>query len=175
MELSNLAASMTSARTSMSHDAFEQAAVALGARRNEVREAFQARTATQLRVITERIVTGQSLSDADVEIARHWIVGDADSYLRHENNLREWTAEYERLEKVLAGYEGRQLHETDLLELKGILEDAVRVAHDISNHLEKQERVARFDAMFQDPAHWSPEDRQRLAGLLRGKLDSPNR
>jgi hypothetical protein len=62
-----------------------------------------------------------------------------------------------------------------LLELKGILEDAVRVAHDIANYLEKQERVERFDAITSDQASWTREDRQRLAGLLLGKLESPNR
>jgi hypothetical protein len=175
MELSNVTAGMASARASMSHEAFEQAAMALGARRSQVREAFQARTATHLRVMVERLSSGQTLSADDLLIARHWIVGDADSYLRHENNLQEWTREYARLEEVIAGYEGRPLDEGELLEVKGILEDAVRVAHDIANYLEKRERVERFDAITSDQASWTREDRQRLAGLLLGKLDSPNR
>jgi hypothetical protein len=175
MELSNVTSSMASARTSMSHEAFERAAMALGARRNEVREAFQARTATHLRVVTERIASGQSLSDDDLALVRQWIVGDADSYLHHEGDLDEWTAEHARLETALADYEGRSLNEGDLLELKGILEDAVRVAHDIANFLEKRERVNRFEEMMADRDRWSTEDRQRLAGLLRGKLESPNR
>ena len=175
MQLSNVTDSMASALASMSHEAFDQAALALGARRNEVREAFQAHTATRLRVMIERIGSGQTLSEDELEIVRHWIVGDADSYLRVENNLSDWTHEYERLEGVLAGYEGRTLGEGDLLELKGVLEDAVRVAHDIANHLEKVERVQRFEAMIADQQNWTREDRQRLGGLLRGKLESPNR
>lgn len=175
MELSNVTSSMSSARAAMSYDAFERSALALGARRNEVREAFQAGTATHLRVIMERIASGQPLSDEDVATIRQWIVGDADSYLRHESDLEGWTEEYARLEGVLAGYEGRPLTEGDLLELKGILEDAVRVAHDIANLLEKRERVQRFDGMIRDRDSWSREDRQRLAGLLKGKLESSNR
>lgn len=175
MELSNVTESMASARASMSHEAFERAALSLGARQSEVREAFQARTATRLRVMTERINSGQVLSEDDIQIVRHWIVGDADSYLRAENNLSDWTEEYDRLQQVLAGFEGRALNEADLLELKGIIEDAVRVAHDISNHLEKAERVARFEEMISDQAGWSRDDRQRLTGLLLGKLGSPNR
>lgn len=175
MDLSNVTASMATARTSMSHEAFEMAAHTLGTRRGEIREAFQSRTASRLRVMIERIGSGQVLSDEDLQIVRDWIVGDADSYLRAENNLDEWTGEYDRLQQVLAGYEGRPLRDDELLELKGILEDAVRVAHDIANHLEKVERVRRFEELVRDQPNWSPEDRQRLASLLLGKLESPNR
>jgi hypothetical protein len=175
MELSNVTASMATARASMSHDAFERAAMSLGNRQGEIREAYQANTATRLRVMTERIASGQVLSDEELQIVRDWIVGDADSYLRAENNIQDWMTEYDRLQGVLAEYEGRPLVEVELLELKGILEDAVRVAHDISNHLEKEERVKRFEEMFRDQANLSRDDRQRLAGLLIGKLESPNR
>ncbi len=175
MELSNITESMATARASMSHEAFERAALSLGVRQGEIREAFQARTATRLRVMTERIASGQHLSDEELQIVRDWIVGDADSYLRAENNIQDWTAEYDRLQGVLADYEGRPLRESELQELKGILEDAVRVAHDISNHLEKEERVRRFEEMFRDQGKLSRDDRQRLAGLLMGKLESPNR
>ncbi|MEJ2541437.1 MAG: hypothetical protein P8188_15955 [Gemmatimonadota bacterium] len=174
MNMTNLTPGMSTARRSMTAEAFQESAFALGRQRIAIRETLQAMTSEQILGVLERLASRQDPSPDDLEIVRMWIVGDADSYLRQENNFDDWVAEYERLEDVIAGYEGRACTESELLELKGILEDAVRVAHDIANYLEKKERVEQFESAVHAGTNWDRDRRETLLQILRGKLQSAN-
>ena len=87
-----------------------------------------------------------------------------------ENDFREWQAEFRRLSGVLERYEGQELSPPALVELQGVLEDAVRVTADISNFLEKKERIERF---HQDINNFTPEDAKFLISMLKSMLYSP--
>ena len=174
MEITRLTSGMSAARDAMSADTFQQSAFTLGRHRTGIREALQSITSDRILDVLQRLAAGDHPSPDDLRVVRLWIVGDADSYLRQENNFEDWVAEFERLQGVIGRYEGRSLDEGELLELKGILEDAVRVAHDIANYLEKRERVQQFEATVEATRSWDRDSRDTLLRILRGKLESPN-
>jgi len=175
MEITRLTSGMSTARDRMSADAFQQSATTLGGVRSHVRETLQSMTSDQVLRVLERLASRQEPSEEDLALVRMWIVGDAESYLRQENNFDDWLVEYERLESVLRTYESRDCSETELLELTGILEDALRVAHDIANYLEKHERIEQFETAVRASNTWDQGRRDVLLQILRGKLESPNR
>ena len=174
MDTTRLTPGMNAAREAMTADAFQQSAFGLGRQRTAIRETLQSITSDQILGVLERLAAGAQPSPEDLQLVRMWIVGDADSYLRQENNFQDWVAEFDRLKGVIGRYEGRPCSEAELLELKGILEDAVRVAHDIANYLEKRERVHQFEATVEASHAWDGAAREALLRILRGKLESPN-
>jgi hypothetical protein len=174
MDTTRLTPGMNTAREAMTADAFQQSAFAMGRRKTAIRETLQSITSEQILGVLERLAAGAHPSPEDLQLVRMWIVGDAESYLRQENNFQDWVAEFDRLKGVIERYEGRECSEAELLELKGILEDALRVAHDIANYLEKRERVQQFEATVEASHAWDRTAREALLRILRGKLESPN-
>ena len=124
---------------------FDRASAELVKARNAVREAMQTRTGPAVRDILAKLGKGEPLSPSDIEVVRLWVVGDAEGYVKAEDDFEEWRAEFGRLAQAVGGYGGRETPE-ELLKLGGVLTDAMRVASDISHYLEKRERVAKFDA-----------------------------
>lgn len=171
MELTNVTPSMTAAHRAMSSEAFQRSATTLSRARVGVRESLQAITSPEILTVLDRLRAGATPSQDDLDAVWLWIVGDAESYVRQENNFDDWVAEFERLEGVLARFEGRACSQIELLEVQGILEDAVRVGHDIANFLEKRERIERFNEAVREKTEWSREDREFLVRILTGKLE----
>lgn len=171
MRLQGITPAMASAKDAMTNSAFQRSATTLNQNKNNVRETLQQITADDIRRIIERLRSGKAPTPGDLDLIKLWIVGDADSYTRMENNFNDWLAEYDRLESVLKEYEGKECDAGDLFKLQGILEDAIRVSYDISNFLEKRERLTRFESAIQERAEWQRKDREFLVGLLTEKLN----
>ncbi|MBW1992485.1 MAG: hypothetical protein JRI59_10330 [Deltaproteobacteria bacterium] len=109
------------------------------------------------------------MGEAEKDTVRAWMVGDAESYARVENNFQDWLNEFDRLTGVLKSYEKQRETLTSLLQVHALLTDALRVAADISNYLEQKEQGNKFEEAIK---HLSPEDAQLIARLLQAKLDS---
>ncbi len=92
-----------------------------------------------------------------------WIVGDARSYAKMENNFNDWVNEFKRLKTVLAEYEDKDLSKVQLLNIRGVFEDAARAAADIGNLLEKKERIKKFEEATKSPQGL---DREILVDVL---------
>jgi hypothetical protein len=161
---------MSNARAAMTEAAFQQAASAASDAKNAVREASQEKMSLEMEEIIGKLQSDDPMTDQEVALIRAWVIGDAESYTRMENNLQDWLSEYDRLEKVLAGFERRECSAEDLLKLNGILEDATRISYDIANFLEKQDRINKFESAVADGL----DDRERdlLARTLSHSLQS---
>ena len=72
------------------------------------------------------------------------MVGDAEGYVKMENNLQDWLEEYRRLMDVIAAWEAKTGSIQELVGVDGVLEDAVKspMPWPLS---EDRERVARFE------------------------------
>ncbi len=162
--------SMSNALTAMSEGAFQQAGSLLSDAKNAIREAMQQETSPKILKIINELENQKDLSMADMEILRTWIIGDAISYTKMENNFQTWIDDFKRLEAVLRSYEDRDCSGEDLVKLDGILEDAIRNSYDIANFLEKQERVKKFEAAIAGPL--GREERKLLVTVLKTKLQS---
>jgi len=114
---------------------------------SELKETFQ----DEMAAIVEKIKNKKQISPMEKELIKMRIVGDATSYIEQENNFNDWMEEYKRLKKVLREYENEDLNLKQMLELRGIMEDAYRVISDIENYLKKKDRIERFERTLADP------------------------
>jgi hypothetical protein len=134
-----------------------------------LREKMQEDTRGEMEGIIRSLERGAELSPQDKELIRTWMVGDAESYIKVENNLGDWTEELGRLLDRVAAARGKTLSPAQMTELQAMVRDALRTAADIHYFQEQRVRVERFrDAT----ADWSRDDKKILARMLRSKLES---
>lgn len=147
---SRVTTEMQHALTSMNHQDFAHILSVLAENEdfieNELKETFQ----DEIAAIVQKIKDRQELSPMEKELIKLRIVGDASSYVEQENNFNDWLEEYKRLKKTLRQYESDDLNLKQLLEIRGIMEDAYRVISDIENYLKKKDRIARFEKTLAD-------------------------
>lgn len=160
---------MGDAQSSLTSEVYMRSHGLLSDGRQAVRERIQEMTIKRMRTVISKLDENKDLLADDLECVKLWIVGDAESYTRMENNFQDWISEFERLKGVLAKYTGSDLSADDLVKLQGVLEDALRVSADIANFLEKKERIKKFETATQDPASL---DREILKKVLESKLSS---
>jgi hypothetical protein len=132
--------------------------------KNQVREAIQQLTAKDIEAVIEKLENQESLSPQEKDAIKLWLVGDAEGYVAMEEDFRDWQKEFSRLTGVMRDYETRDLSVRDLMNLQGVLEDAILVAHDLRNFLDKKERLARFE---QAMAQLDRRDKEFIAGMLK--------
>jgi hypothetical protein len=72
----------------------------------------------------------------------------------------------------IAGWEGKTGSIQELVEVHGVIEDAIKVADDVAHYLEDRERVARCEAAL---SNLNAEDNKFIAGMLKSLLTSPKR
>ncbi|MBM4286273.1 MAG: hypothetical protein FJ128_13670 [Deltaproteobacteria bacterium] len=171
MELvGELAANMAKALSGGRAEDFEGLSSDLAEARQQVRELLQKMTARPIRQVVDKLEQNEPLSAEEKHLLRLWMVGDAESYAKAQNDYRAWLEEFRRLTRVVQGRAGSTGSVEDLLALQGILEDANRLAADLRHYLEEKERIARFDAAVEN---LSPDDCEILVNILKGKLESP--
>jgi hypothetical protein len=161
---------MVAALSQVSDSAFQRAAAALGQGQVALREAMQKKVFGKILAAINKLSVGEKLSAEEIKLVRTWIIGDAESYLAAEDDFNEWIEEYKRLIGVLEGFENKECSEQELAMLGGILEDAIRVSHDIAYFLEKKERVVKFDKSLSDGI--DENEKEILVRVLSGKLRS---
>lgn len=167
--LKGLSQTLQQAVQSSSPDNFAKASSELVQMQNRVRERFQELTAGEINSIIDKLEGNEPLSQAEKDFVRTWMVGDAESYTRLENNFKDWNAEFSRLAAVLKSYEPKEETVPHLLNVHGILGDAMRVAADISHYLEEKSRLERFEVAMKT---MSREDAALMARLLRSQLET---
>ena len=137
---------------------------------NELREQIQASTAADIERIIRALEADQSLSSSDMELIRLWIVGDAEHYVRMENDLPGWIAELNRLLGALGSLRRESFSAATMARLAAAVQDALRVIADITFFKGEQDRVERFEKAVE---RLTAEDKQSLAQILSEKLASP--
>ena len=68
---------------------------------DELREQIQAATAAQVTPIIELLKADGPIEAKELELIRLWLVGDAEYYVKTENDFPAWLAELDRLLGVL--------------------------------------------------------------------------
>jgi len=136
-----------------------------------VREVQQSLWANEARATIRRLEKGDPLNEADYELIRTFLVSDADSYLKHENNYQDWVGELERL---IADLDRRveMVDRQSIADLRGVLKDAIRLVPDIRNYLDEQRRVERFEQSLKS---LDADARKMLLRLLQDQLRNADR
>ena len=174
MRIPNITEIMTNARNNPSNDSFQQVGNTLNNNKNIIREGIQNVTSSEINNIISKLQNDKQLVAEELELIKLWIIGDAESYIKMENNFQDWMEEFKRLETALIKYENKDCSIPDLFEIHGILEDAIRISYDIANYLEKKERIEKFLPKLRDTYTFSDADRDILIRVLTGKLKSPD-
>jgi hypothetical protein len=95
------------------------------------------------------------------------VVGDAEGYVKMENNFQDWMEEYRRLIDAIADWESKTGSVRELVEVHGLLEDAIKVADAVAHYIEDRERVARCQDALRS---LNAEDNKFIAGMLKSML-----
>jgi DNA polymerase I-like protein with 3'-5' exonuclease and polymerase domains len=163
---------MKQAQADNTSESYGYVATQLVQSKNAIRQAIEQATAEAIAAIIGKLENNQPLDEAEKQTVKLWVVGDAEGYVKMENNFQEWLAEYRRLLDVIAAVEGQTGSVQELVEVHGVIEDAIEVANDLAHFLEDQERVARCAKAL---SNLSAEDNKFIAGMLKSMLASPDR
>jgi hypothetical protein len=170
--LSGISQAMKQAQADNTSESYGYAATQLVQSKNGIRQAIEQATAEAVAAIIGKLENNQPLNDAEKQTVKLWVVGDAEGYVKMENNFQDWLMEYRRLMDDLADWEGKTGSVQELVEVHGVLEDAIKVADAVAHFLEDRERVARCEAAL---SNLNAEDNKFIAGMLKSMLDSPDR
>ncbi len=163
---------MKQAQADNTSESYGYVATTLVKSKNGIRQAIEQATAEAVAAIIGKLENNQPLTEAEKQTVKLWVVGDAEGYVKMENNFQDWLEEYRRLLDVIADWEGKTGSVQELVEVHGVLEDAIKVADAVAHYLEDRERVARFENAMRN---LNAEDNKFIAGMLKSMLASPDR
>jgi hypothetical protein len=170
--LKGMSQAMKQAQADNTSESYGYVATELVKSKNHIRQAIEQATAAEVAAIIGKLENSQPLNQAEKEMVKLWIVGDAEGYVKMENNFQDWLQEYRRLMDEIAAWEGKTGSIQELVGVHGVLEDALKVADDVAHYLEDRERVARCETAL---SNLNAEDNKFIAGLLKSMLTSAER
>jgi hypothetical protein len=137
--------------------------------KDELREQVQAATASEVAPLITLLEADGPIGAKELELIRLWLVGDAEYYVKTENDFSAWVAELDRLLGVLRQLRSEAVTPTTMSRMEATVRDALRVASDIAFYRQQEERVGSFQNAT---TQLNREDKRTLAGLLARKLSS---
>ncbi len=170
--LKGMSQAMKQAQAKNTSESFGYVATELVKSKNDIRQAIEQATAGAVAAIIGKLENNQPLSEAEKHTVELWMVGDAEGYLKMEQEFQDWLKEYGRLMDAIAAWESKSGSVQELVEVHGVLEDAIKVADAVAHYLEDRERVARCQSAL---SSLNAEDNKFIAGLLKSMLASPER
>jgi DNA polymerase I-like protein with 3'-5' exonuclease and polymerase domains len=170
--LKGVSQAMKQAQADNTSESYGYVATQLVQSKNGIRQALEQATAETIAAIIGKLENNQPLTDAEKQTVKLWVVGDAEGYVKMENSFQDWLEEYRRLLDIIADWEGKTGSVQELVEVHGVLEDAIKVADAVAHFLEDRERVARFENAM---SNLNAEDNKFIAGMLKSMLASPDR
>ena len=138
---------------------------------SQLREYIQEITKNEISQIVEKLKSNRFLEKQELEYIKLWIVGDADYYVKFENNYNDWTEELKRLMIEINQCNSEDLSFEEASKLRAILLDGIRVLGDIVFFIKQKERLRNFSESIEEI---DDEERDLLIRLLEGKIKSPN-
>ncbi len=170
--LKGVSQAMKQAQADNTSESYGYVATELVKSKNGIRQAIEQATAEAVAAIIGKLENNQPLNEAEKQTVKLWVVGDAEGYVKMENNFQDWLEEYRRLLDIIAAWEGKTGSVQELVEVHGVLEDAIKVADAVAHFLEDRERVARCETAL---SNLNAEDNKFIAGMLKSMLASPDR
>lgn len=143
----------------------------LSAFEGQMREYIQQTTSDKVDQIVQKLEQNAPLTQDDLEYIKLWVVGDADYYVKMENNYNDWVQELDRLMKEYQSMKKDEMDFQEAAKLRAMLLDGVRVLGDIVFFLKQKERLRNFTSSVEEI---DPQERDLLIRLLKGKKISPN-
>jgi len=148
---------------------YAKLATVLTALETELREYIQKTTGNDVNMLISKLKTSQALTSAEQELLRQWVVGDAESYVKSEQNVPQWLNELQRIVGELNRLCADALSVGTAFALRGLLRDAIRVVWDVHHYYEHNERLKAFQ---DSTATLERGERDTLIEILQHKINS---
>lgn len=136
-----------------------------------VREMQQSMLSERSKSALKNLRAGRPLSEEEKSVLQSVVVGDAESYLRVENNLQDWINELQRLIGEMERL-ARCEDEATMSQLRGVSKDAVRLMPSLRAYMEEKDRLDRFNRAM---ANLDEPNRHILTQVVSEMLSSPKR
>ncbi len=167
--VSRLGEAFEGARKSGTAESFSNLVAVFTKAGKDLREEFQRMTKPEVLRIIAKLEAGQSLSNLEIDMVKLWIVGDHESYVRNENNFKDWMSDVSRVMGEIDGLGRSGADSKSIMHLRALFLDAKRSCMDIAHFLEKKECVARFE---EATAQLDREERETLVKMLKFSINS---
>ena len=134
-----------------------------------LREQIQEMTKADILKIIDKLKNGLTVTPQEKEQIKFWIVGDADYYVKMENNVDDWKNELRRVMGEIIKCETAAQDVKTAMRLRGLLRDGARVIADLFYFAEQRQRVTSFD---DSAAEIDAQERGLLIRILEQKINS---
>lgn len=138
---------------------------------NDLREGIQEKTEGEMIQIIKQLENNEDITSPEIDLIRLWIIGDAHSYIKMENNYEEWIQEAQRLVEVVKSLSSKELTPSLMVDLQGVARDATRTLSDIAFYKENLERTKKFEDSVKN---LTADNKLFLAEMLKAKMTSGN-
>ena len=136
----------------------------------QTRQAFLAKM--EIASLLPKLKTGKPLTPEDLKTLELLIVGDAEYFLKYENDLEQWKSEIRKLLGEISNLQSSDLDVDSLMHLRALCAEVGRVLPDVVYYLNQKERTSKFQAAMREPL--DSEGYRVLAEIveqmLRGKM-----
>lgn len=150
-------------------EAYSKLSSIIGELEEYLREYQQGLSGDDIKKIIRKLKSGEVITPTDLDLIRLWLVGDADYYVQHENNFKDWSHELARLIDQTRQADVDTPDVTTVARLRSVFRDANRVIADMMYFVQQKDRVNKFNESTQD---LDAEERGILIRLLEQKMKS---
>jgi hypothetical protein len=135
------------------------------------REAFQAKLSDTFKPVLQKLKKGQSLTPDELKMLELLVVGDAEYYLRAENDIENWKTQVRSLIEQIRSIRTGPLDDVDgLMRLRAVCRETLELLPRLAFYLGEKERVRKFQEATSQPL--DSEAGQVIAEIIQEKLDS---
>jgi len=132
----------------------------------QARQAFLAKMG--ISALLPKLKTGKPLTPEDLKTLELLIVGDAEYFLKYENDLEQWKSEIRKLLAEISNLQSSDLDVDGLMHLRALCAEVGRVLPDVVYYLNQKERTSKFQAATREPL--DPEGYRVLAEIVEQML-----
>jgi hypothetical protein len=123
------------------------------------------------RSMLTKLDRGAPLGADELRTLKLLIVGDADSYVKYDDEFDRWKTELKRVLEQIRGLKASDGDAEALMHLRALCREASSVLVPTAYYMEQKERVSHFDHATRGPI--DRESGSLLAELVRRMMDSP--
>ncbi len=118
------------------------------------------------KAIVKKLELGDQLTSDEVETVKQFVVGDAEVYLKYDDNFDRSKTELKRVLDEIRELQSKPLDLDELMHLGVLCKEASSAAKPTAFYLEQKERVRRFEEATRGGIDTASA--KILAGILRG-------
>jgi hypothetical protein len=122
------------------------------------------RSHTAYQFLLTKLQQEKPLTSDDLKTLRSLIVGDADGYLKYDDDFEQSKAELARIIDQIRKLRSTELNAETLMHLRVLCREATSALAPTAHYLEQKQRLKNFDANVREPL--SSDTRRMLASVI---------